>query len=45
MGKDDIDPLTEGEKSPWPTEPMVAMEKPFVDARGAIQPLVDEMKS
>jgi quercetin dioxygenase-like cupin family protein len=43
MGKDDIDPLTEEEKASWPKEPLVALEKPFVDNRGAIQPLVDEM--
>ena len=43
MGKDDIDPLTEEEKASWPKEPLVAFEKPFVDTRGAIQPLVDEM--
>ena len=43
MSKDDIDPLTEEEKASWPTEPIVALEKPFVDSRGAIQPLVDEM--
>ena len=43
MGKDDIDPLREEKKASCPTEPMVALEKPFVDARAAIQPLVDEM--
>ena len=43
MGKNDIDPLTEEEKASWPKDPMVGLEKPFVDARGAIQPLVDEM--
>ncbi len=43
MGKDDIDPLTEEEKAAWPKQPKVALEKPFVDGRGAIQPLVDEM--
>ena len=43
MGKNDIDPLTEGEKASWPKDPLVSLEKPFVDARGAIQPLVDEM--
>jgi len=46
MGKKDIDPLTDEEKAAWPTEAKVALEKPFVDSRGAIQPLVDEiMKS
>ncbi|MEE8352224.1 MAG: cupin domain-containing protein, partial [Rhodospirillales bacterium] len=43
MSKDDIDPLTEEEKATWPKEPIVPLEKPYVDARGAIQPLVDEM--
>ena len=43
MAKDDIDPLTEEEKASWPKQPLVALEKPFVDARGVIQPLVDEM--
>lgn len=43
MGKKDIDPLTDEEKAAWPTEAKVALEKPFVDSRGAIQPLVDEM--
>ncbi len=38
-----IKPVTEEEKATWPSEPLVALEKPFVDARGAIQPLVDEM--
>ncbi len=43
MGKNDIDPLTEEEKATWPTEPIVKLEKPFIDSRGVIQPLVDEM--
>jgi quercetin dioxygenase-like cupin family protein len=31
---------------PWPTGVIVPLEKPFVDARGSIQPLVDvDMKS
>ena len=38
-----IDPLTEAEKESWPKQPLVPLEKPFVDVRGAIQPLVDEM--
>ena len=38
-----IDPVSEEEKKTWPTEPLVKLEKPFVDARGAIQPLVDLM--
>jgi quercetin dioxygenase-like cupin family protein len=27
----------------WPAEPLVALETPFVDGRGRIQPLVDRM--
>ncbi|MGH6662170.1 MAG: hypothetical protein ACREB6_11570 [Rhodospirillales bacterium] len=27
----------------WPKEPLVKLDKPFTDVRGAIQPLVDEM--
>lgn len=38
-----IDPVTEEEKASWPEHPMVSLEKPFVDVRGAIQPLVDRM--
>jgi dTDP-4-dehydrorhamnose 3,5-epimerase-like enzyme len=39
----DIDPVTEEEKATWPTEPLVELEKPFVDLRGAIHPLVDRL--
>ena len=35
-----IDPVTEEEKATWPTEPIVELEKPFVDVRGSIHPLV-----
>jgi len=38
-----IDPLTEEEQQEWPKDPLVGLEKPFVDDRGAIQPLVDMM--
>ena len=38
-----IDPVTEEEKATWPDEAVVPLEKPFVDDRGAIQPLVDRM--
>ncbi len=38
-----IKPLTEEEKKTWPKQPLVPLEKPFVDARGEIQPLVDLM--
>ena len=39
----DIDPVTEEERLSWPDEAIVPLEKPFVDDRGAIQPLVDRM--
>jgi quercetin dioxygenase-like cupin family protein len=46
MSKADIDPLTEEEKKLWPKQPLVTLERPFVDVRGLIQPLVDQaMKS
>jgi len=41
--KQRIDPLTEEERALWPKEPIVALERPFADARGSIQPLVDMM--
>jgi quercetin dioxygenase-like cupin family protein len=42
----DIKPLTQEEIDSWPKEVVVKLEKAFVDARGDIQPLVDEdMKS
>ena len=41
-----ITPLTEEEMKDWPKDPLVNLEKPFVDSRGSIQPLVDSiMKS
>ena len=41
-----IKPLTEEEMKAWPKHPLVNLEKPFVDLRGSIQPLVDSiMKS
>ena len=36
-----INPLTEEEIKKWPSKPLVDLEKPFVDNRGTIQPLVD----
>ncbi len=36
-----IKALTEEEKAAWPKDVIVRMEKPFVDPRGEIQPLVD----
>ena len=38
-----VKPLTESEKIAWPHHGVVKLEKPFVDARGEIQPLVDMM--
>jgi len=38
-----IEPVSEDEKKRWPAHGVVKLEKPFVDARGSIQPLVDEM--
>ncbi len=43
MVKQDIPPLTPEEIESWPEEPLVKLESPFVDVRGKIQPLVDEM--
>ena len=41
-----IDLVTEEEKARWPKGVIVPLPAPFVDSRGAIQPLVDEdMKS
>ena len=39
----DIEPVTEEEKATWPEGPLVALETPFVDVRGAIHPLVDRL--
>ncbi len=42
----DIKPVTEEEKASWPKEVIVDLERPFVDERGGIQPLVDiDMRS
>lgn len=38
-----IEPVTEDERATWPKEPLVALEKPFVDSRGSIHPLVDRL--
>lgn len=38
---DKIRPLTDAERATWPKTVVVELEKPFVDERGAIQPLVD----
>jgi len=38
-----IQRLTSEEMAAWPAHGVVKLEKPFVDVRGKIQPLVDEM--
>ena len=38
-----IQPVTEDERATWPKEGLVELEKPFVDIRGAIHPLVDRL--
>ena len=43
MSAPDILPVTDEERARWPSHGVVKLEKPFVDARGKIQPLVDEM--
>tara|TARA_X000000950_G_scaffold252728_1_gene315096 strand:+ start:106 stop:564 length:459 start_codon:yes stop_codon:yes gene_type:complete len=37
------DKIIGNDKSLWPDEILVNLEKPFVDDRGSIQPLVDQM--
>jgi len=32
-----------GHPHDWPKQPLVELEKPFVDGRGVIQPLVEQM--
>jgi dTDP-4-dehydrorhamnose 3,5-epimerase-like enzyme len=43
MPKIDIPPVTEEEMATWPAHGVVKLEKPFVDGRGSIKPLVDIM--
>lgn len=38
-----LTPVTSKERAAWPEHGVVKLEKPFVDARGKIQPLVDLM--
>ena len=38
-----LTPVTDEEKDTWPAHGVVKLEKPFVDGRGSIQPLVDMM--
>ena len=43
MNLPNIPPVTDKEQKRWPKHGLVKLEKPFIDARGEIQPLVDEM--
>ena len=43
MSSFEIDPLTQEEMDNWPSETLINLEKPFVDVRGSIQPLVDSL--
>ena len=46
MGDDKLTPTTTEERATWPLHGVVKLEKPFVDGRGSIKPLVDiTMKS
>ena len=38
-----IPPVTDEEMAGWPAHGVVKLERPFVDVRGKIQPLVDDM--
>ncbi len=38
-----LTPITKEEMESWPSEPLVKLQKPFIDRRGSIQPLVDLM--
>ena len=39
----ELTPVTDEEKATWPAHGVVKLEKPFVDGRGSIKPLVDIM--
>ena len=43
MTKINISPVSENEKKNWPNHGLVKLEKPFLDRRGTIKPLVDIM--
>ena len=43
MDGEKLTAVTTKEKSMWPTHGVVKLEKPFVDGRGSIKPLVDTM--
>jgi quercetin dioxygenase-like cupin family protein len=39
----ELGPVSDEEEATWPIHGVVKLEKPFVDSRGSIQPLVDVM--
>ena len=41
MGDAKLTPTTAEERASWPLHGVVKLEKPFVDGRGSIKPLVD----
>ena len=43
MAKIEITPVTDEEIATWPNHGVIKLEKPFVDVRGSIKPLVDIM--
>ena len=43
MGNSRTDQKNNEEMQEWPSKPLVSLEKPFVDDRGNIQPLVDKL--
>jgi len=43
MAETKLTPVTEEEMATWPAHGVVKLEKPFVDGRGSIKPLVDIM--
>ena len=43
MAKFEIIPVTDEERATWPAHGVINLEKPFVDSRGSIKPLVDVM--
>jgi dTDP-4-dehydrorhamnose 3,5-epimerase-like enzyme len=43
MSNVELEPVTAEEKATWPAHGVVKLEKPFVDGRGSIKPLVDIM--
>ena len=43
MSGPNIPDVTDQERARWPAHGVVKLEKPFIDVRGKIQPLVDEI--